>query len=93
MLSQYATVAVETGQSSSPSKCRNEEHSETELAMARYSASALDRDTVFCRFEDHKTSELPKKMQNPDVERRVSGHPAQSASEYAVIVGVDAVPS
>ena len=61
--------------------------------MARYSASALERDTVVCRFEDHETSELPKKMQNPDVERRVSGHPARSASEYAVIVGVAAVPS
>lgn len=27
-------------------------------------------------------------MQKPDVERLVSGHPAQSASEYAVIIGV-----
>lgn len=63
------------------------------LAMARYSASALDRETVVCRLDDHETRELPKKMQKPDVERRVSGHPAQSASEYAVIVEGEAVRS
>ena len=51
------------------------------LAIARYSASALNLDTVVCRLDDHKMSELPRKTQNPDVERGVSGHPAQSASE------------
>ena len=64
-----------------------------ELAMARYSASALDLETVVCRLEDHETRESPRKTQNPDVERRVSGQPAQLASEYTVIVGVRAVRS
>ena len=55
--------------------------------MARYSASALDLDTVVCRLEDHEMRELPRNTQKPYMERRVSGHPAQSASEYAMIVG------
>ena len=61
--------------------------------MARYSASALDRETVVYRFEDHEMREPPKKTQKPDVDLRVSGQPAQSASEYAVIAGVVAVRS
>lgn len=51
------------------------------LAMALYSASALERDTVGWRFDDHDTSESPMKTQKPDVDRMVSGHLAQSASE------------
>ena len=65
----------------------------TALAMARYSASALDRDTVVCRLEDQETRELPMKMKKPEVERLMSGQPAQSAFEYAVIVGDVAVRS
>jgi hypothetical protein len=57
-------------------------HSATAFATPRYSASALDLETVLCRFDDHETSESPRNTQNPDVERRVSGHPAQSASVY-----------
>jgi hypothetical protein len=49
--------------------------------MTRYSASVLDRDTVFCRLDDHNTRLLPMKTQNPEVERWVSGNPAQSVSE------------
>jgi hypothetical protein len=56
-------------------------HSVAAFATARYSASALDRDTVGCRFEDHETSESPRKTQKLKVERLVSGQPAQSASE------------
>ena len=59
-------------------------HSAAALATARYSASALDHDTVGCRLDDHDTKESPRNTQKPDIERRVSGHPAQSASEYAV---------
>lgn len=76
-----------------PRRCRNQEHSTTALAMARYSASALDRDTIVCRLDDHETRELPRKTQNPEVERRVSGRPAQSASEYAVMDDEGAVRS
>jgi len=64
-------------------------HSDTAFATPRYSASALERDTVVWRFEDHETNEPPRKTAKPDVERRVPGQPAQSASVYAVIVGED----
>ena len=80
-MSQNATVADRTLQWSSPRSCRSQEHSEMAFAMARYSASTLDLETVVCHLEDHETSEAPRKTQNPDVERRVSGQPAQSTSE------------
>jgi hypothetical protein len=35
-------------------------------------------------LEDHEIKLLTKKTQYPDVNRRVSGQPAQSAYEYAV---------
>lgn len=60
-------------------------HSAVALATARYSALALNRDTVGWRLDDHDIKESPRKMQYPDVERRVFGHPAQSASEYAMM--------
>ena len=53
----------------------------TAFAMARYSASVLDLETVVWRLEDHEMRELPRKTQKPDVDRRVLGHLAQSASE------------
>lgn len=81
MLSQKTTVAKGTLQRSPPRRCHSQEHLETALVMARYSASALDRDTVFCRLEDHEMSDSLKKTLKPDVECRVSGQPAQSASE------------
>jgi hypothetical protein len=55
--------------------------STTTFATPLYSASALDRDTVCCHFEDQATKLLPKNTQYPEVERRVSGQPTQSASE------------
>ena len=58
-------------------------HSVTALATPRYSASALERDTVAWRLEDQETRASPRKTQKPDVERRVSGQPAQSASVNA----------
>ena len=81
MLSQNATVADGTLYNSSPRSCRSQEHSETALAMARYSASALDLETMVCHLDDHEMKEEPRKTQKPDVERLVSGQPAQSASE------------
>jgi hypothetical protein len=41
-------------------------------------------DTVGWRFDDQETRESLRKTQNPDVDRRVSGQPAQSTSEYTV---------
>lgn len=43
------------------------------LAMAQYSASALDLDIVLCCFDDHEMRKLLRKTQKPNVERRVSG--------------------
>jgi hypothetical protein len=64
-------------------------HSAVAFFTARYSASALDLDTVGWRFDDHDTRELPRYTQKPDVERLVSGQPPQSASEYAVTLKSD----
>jgi hypothetical protein len=68
-------------QSSSLRSYRSHVLSATAFATPRYSASALDRETVVCRFDDHERRESPMNTQNPEVEHRVSGHPAQSASE------------
>jgi hypothetical protein len=75
MLSQYTTIAF----------CRRSQtDSATQLATARYSASALERETVDWRLEDQETRLSPRNTQKPEVDFLVSGQPAQSASEYAV---------
>jgi hypothetical protein len=51
------------------------------FATARYSAFALEQETVGYRREDQATRLLPRKTQKPDVDFLVSGHPAESASE------------
>jgi hypothetical protein len=38
-------------------------HSATTLATPRYSASALERETVVCRLEDHEINESPMNTQ------------------------------
>jgi uncharacterized membrane protein YccC len=81
MLSQDAMVAIGTEQWSSSRRCRSQEHSEIALAMVRYSALALDLNTVVCHLDDHDMRESPRNTQKPEVECRVLGHPAQSASE------------
>jgi hypothetical protein len=50
-------------------------------AKARYSASAVDRDTVACFLVPQDIKLLPKKIANPVVERLSSLQPAQSASQ------------
>jgi hypothetical protein len=62
-------------------------HLATALATLRCSASALDREIVVWRLEDHETRQSLWNMQKPDVDHRVSGQPAQSASKYTVSVG------
>ena len=91
-MSHNTMVEVSRGLPNSPRRGRSHEHSATVLATPRYSASALDRETVVCRLEDHETRASPRKMQKPEVERRVSGQPAQSASEHPLHHGdVDVV--
>lgn len=65
---------------SSRRRFRIQQESETTFATPRYSASALLRDNVAWRLEDQEIRLSPRTTQYPDVERRVSGHPAQSAS-------------
>jgi hypothetical protein len=55
-------------------------HSETAFVTPRYSASALDLETIDCRLEDQEMRESPRKIVKPEVERLVSGQPAQLAS-------------
>jgi hypothetical protein len=66
-------------------------HSATTSATDRYSALALNRDIVGWRLEDQEMSESLRKTQKPDIERRVFGQPAQSASEYAMTVSSEYV--
>jgi hypothetical protein len=48
--------------------------------MARYSASVEDLETRSCFLHLQEIKALPKNIHQPVVDRRVSGHPAQSAS-------------
>jgi hypothetical protein len=56
-------------------------NSEVAVDKALYSASDDDLDIVTCFFALHDTKEFPIKKQQPLVDRLVSKHPAQSASE------------
>jgi hypothetical protein len=55
-----------------------------QIATDLYSASALDLETVGCRLDDQDTKFCPRKTQKSDVDLRVSGQPAQSASLHAM---------
>ena len=47
-----------------------------------YSASAVDKATEFCFFEDQETKERPSKWHLPDVLMQSTQHPKKSESEY-----------
>jgi hypothetical protein len=51
------------------------------FAMALYSASVLDLDTIGCFRAHHETRLPPINTAKPPVERQSSGSPAQSKSE------------
>jgi hypothetical protein len=52
-------------------------------AMEWYSASALEQATVACFLALHEMQLLSRKVQNPVVECRVAGQPAQLAYKKA----------
>jgi hypothetical protein len=47
-----------------------------------YSASQVERETMDYRLEDQEIAALPRLKTYPEVNRRVSGSPAQSESVY-----------
>lgn len=54
------------------------------IARALYLASAEDLDTLDCFLALQETNELPRNIQKPVTEPRVSGQEAQLASEKAL---------
>ncbi|GKG06848.1 hypothetical protein Tco_0329817, partial [Tanacetum coccineum] len=78
------SVAERRGTCNSRKRLRTQAVSATALATPRYSASVLEREVTCCRLEDHEMRLSPRKTQYPEVEHLVEGHPAQSASEYAM---------
>jgi len=64
-----------------PSSCRrdcNQISLAAVLAIERYSTLVDERETIGCLRELHEIKLEPRKTRSPPVERRSSGHPAQS---------------
>ena len=80
LLSQYNFVDCGYGIRRFANSCFNQVISQQVDAIALYSASAEEQDTVVCFFVFQDIGELPRSMQYPMIERRVSLHRAQSAS-------------
>lgn len=59
------------------------------VAIAPYSASAVDRATTYCFLDHHVIGESPNKTQYPVTDFLESAHRSQSLSQYAVSVGAD----
>ena len=62
---------------------RNQVTSQKAAAIERYSAFALDRETVFCFLVFQEINEFPRNIQYHVVDRRVPGHLAQFSSQKA----------
>ena len=59
------------------------------MAIALYSDSAEDLDTTCCFLHFQEIKESPRKIQNPKTDLLVSGHAAQSASQYDLSLNSD----
>ena len=66
------------------SRANSQVISQVALAIALYSASAEERETIGCFLDFHEIKESPRKMQKPVTDLRESGHRAQSESAKAV---------
>jgi hypothetical protein len=66
--------------------CCTQQHLAMTCTTARYSASALERETVLWRFEDQDIKLSPRKTQKPEVERHV-----RTARSVSIGVGSDLV--
>jgi hypothetical protein len=80
ILSQKRAGADGKKTPSSESKDWSHVSSAAALAIALYSDSVLDQETVGCFLELQEIRFVPRKTQNPEVDFRSSGHPAQLAS-------------
>jgi hypothetical protein len=76
LLSQYNFADCGCGIWRSANSCFNQVISQQVEAIALYSASAEERDTIVCFFVFQDIGELPRSMQYPVIERRVSLHRA-----------------
>lgn len=65
----------------SRSKKDNQVISAVATAIDRYLTFAIDQETVNYFLVLHEMQLLSKKVQKPDVDRWIEGHPAQSAYE------------
>ena len=81
MLSLHSTGEQVTGAPSSKRRAHNHLVFAAALARALYSASVLDRATVFRFLQPQEMRLLPRNTQKPSIERRSLRHPAQSASK------------
>jgi hypothetical protein len=81
MLSQYNIGCVGDVTPSSWSRVWIYVNSTAALAIALYSDSVLECETVGCFLELHERIFLPRRTQYPEVERLSSGQLAQSESE------------
>ena len=83
-LSEKSTALDDSSTPKSPRSCCSQINSLAAVAIARYSASADDFDTVVCFLDFQEIRDSPKKTQSPVMERRESWHVPQSASEKAL---------
>src|SRR3954465_2070927 len=83
LLSQCMGIGVLTEIPISERNLHSQYISRVVSAIARYSASVLDRETTSCLLLHQEMREVPKKIQYPAIDRRVSGLSAHPASEYA----------
>ena len=82
-LSQFNSTGLRLVTPSSSNKRTTQATSAAAAAMARYSASADDLETVCCFLDFQVTGELPNNNTYPVTDLRESTQDAQSASENA----------
>jgi hypothetical protein len=82
-LSQNNGVGAACGTFKSCNMNRSQVSSKHVLAIARYSDSADDLETITCFFDFHEMREFPRKTQNPVTDLLVAWQPPQSESQKA----------
>lgn len=83
MLSHHRMGEENNGTQISLKSIRNQYKSVVASAIARYSASVLERATTGCFLAVQEIRHEPKNIPKPVVDQRSSGSPAQSESQNA----------